>query len=344
MLYRYGFQGQEQDNEVKGQGNAVNYKYRMHDPRLGRFLSIDPLSKKYPHYTPYSFSGNKVIKFIELEGLEEAENRLDASFDKVPEGKMGEDWEYIEGKVYLNQENSKGLKPGNFFYSTVLGRRNGKERMYYRLLKDLQTDTDSDSNSNSDTDESESTQQVDGGGLNFISWTANPTSPASANATLAGVAALNNTNTDTGDPVSNTSPPTKSTERISPKVRKVTTTEVTTTVQTNVTTTNTITGITMDYATQGPFTPPGGGPGGMSSMDLVNNRLGFVRTGLGGMGILPGLINLGTTQWSAPPSATGGTLNRLTFNVSIRTTITTTVNTTVDTESSTETIYDAYTD
>ncbi len=70
--YRYGFQGQEVDNEVKGEGNSVNYKYRMHDPRIGRFFAIDPLARKYPWYTPYQFSGNKVIDHVELEGLEEA--------------------------------------------------------------------------------------------------------------------------------------------------------------------------------------------------------------------------------------------------------------------------------
>jgi len=43
----------------------------MHDPRIGRFFAIDPLSPLYPHYTPYSFSGNKLIAFVELEGLEE---------------------------------------------------------------------------------------------------------------------------------------------------------------------------------------------------------------------------------------------------------------------------------
>ena len=68
--YRYGFQGQENDNEVKGEGNSVNYKYRMHDPRIGRFLSIDPLAAKYPHNGPYNFSENRVIDGIELEGLE----------------------------------------------------------------------------------------------------------------------------------------------------------------------------------------------------------------------------------------------------------------------------------
>ncbi|MEP4780045.1 MAG: 3-coathanger stack domain-containing protein, partial [Algibacter sp.] len=28
--YRYGFQGQEMDNEVKGEGNSINFKFRMH--------------------------------------------------------------------------------------------------------------------------------------------------------------------------------------------------------------------------------------------------------------------------------------------------------------------------
>jgi len=74
--YRYGFQGQEKDDEVKGSGNSLNYKFRMHDPRLGRFFAVDPLTAKYPWYTPYQFSGNKVIQFLELEGLEEGENQI----------------------------------------------------------------------------------------------------------------------------------------------------------------------------------------------------------------------------------------------------------------------------
>lgn len=43
----------------------------MHDPRVGRFFAVDPLTKDYPEYAPYSFSGNKVIAWGELEGLEE---------------------------------------------------------------------------------------------------------------------------------------------------------------------------------------------------------------------------------------------------------------------------------
>ncbi len=69
--YLYGFQGQEQDNELKGGGNSVNYRYRMHDPRIGRFFSTDPLEAKYPHNSPYAFSENRVIDAVELEGAEE---------------------------------------------------------------------------------------------------------------------------------------------------------------------------------------------------------------------------------------------------------------------------------
>jgi hypothetical protein len=58
-------------DEVKGCGNSWDYKFRMHDARLGRFFAVDPLTYEYPHYTPYSFSGNKLISHREREGLEE---------------------------------------------------------------------------------------------------------------------------------------------------------------------------------------------------------------------------------------------------------------------------------
>jgi RHS repeat-associated protein len=70
--YRFGFQGQEGDDQIKGDGNSVNYKYRMHDPRLGRFFAVDPLAGKYPHNSTYAFSENVVIHMVELEGLESA--------------------------------------------------------------------------------------------------------------------------------------------------------------------------------------------------------------------------------------------------------------------------------
>ncbi|PSL24497.1 RHS repeat domain-containing protein [Chitinophaga ginsengisoli] len=68
--YRYGFNGKENDNDVKGDGNQQDYGMRIYDNRVGRFLSMDPLAPKYPELTPYQFASNKPINSIDLDGLE----------------------------------------------------------------------------------------------------------------------------------------------------------------------------------------------------------------------------------------------------------------------------------
>jgi RHS repeat-associated protein len=70
--YRYGFNGKENDNDVKGEGNQQDYGNRIYDPRLGRFLSVDPLQKKFPALSSYQFCGDNPIATIDLDGLEPA--------------------------------------------------------------------------------------------------------------------------------------------------------------------------------------------------------------------------------------------------------------------------------
>jgi RHS repeat-associated protein len=41
--YRFGYQGSEKDNEFKGDGNSYTTEFRQLDPRLGRWLSVDPV-------------------------------------------------------------------------------------------------------------------------------------------------------------------------------------------------------------------------------------------------------------------------------------------------------------
>jgi uncharacterized protein RhaS with RHS repeats len=44
---------------------------RIYDPRLGRFLSVDPITDEYPELTPYQFASNTPIQAIDLDGLEQ---------------------------------------------------------------------------------------------------------------------------------------------------------------------------------------------------------------------------------------------------------------------------------
>ncbi|MEO1053058.1 MAG: RHS repeat-associated core domain-containing protein [Bacteroidota bacterium] len=69
IAYRYGYNGKERD----GSFGLTNYDYgfRIYNPALGKFLSVDPLTRDYAFYTPYQFAGNKPISSIDLDGLEE---------------------------------------------------------------------------------------------------------------------------------------------------------------------------------------------------------------------------------------------------------------------------------
>ncbi len=70
-VYRYGFNGKENDKDISEGGQ--DYGMRIYDSRLGRFLSVDPLTQKYSWLTSYQFSSNNPIKFIDEDGLEAAE-------------------------------------------------------------------------------------------------------------------------------------------------------------------------------------------------------------------------------------------------------------------------------
>lgn len=66
--YRYGFNGKENDKDISGGGQ--DYGMRIYDSRLGKFLSVDPLTRDYSWNSNYAFAENNVISCIDLEGLE----------------------------------------------------------------------------------------------------------------------------------------------------------------------------------------------------------------------------------------------------------------------------------
>ena len=58
--YRFGYQGSEKDNELKGQGNSYTTEFRQLDPRLGRWFSVDPVIQ--PWQSPYcSMDDNSIV-------------------------------------------------------------------------------------------------------------------------------------------------------------------------------------------------------------------------------------------------------------------------------------------
>lgn len=63
-VYRFGFNGQEMNNDVKGVGNSYTALFWEYDSRIGRRWNIDPVYK----HSPYECFGSNPIRFIDNDG------------------------------------------------------------------------------------------------------------------------------------------------------------------------------------------------------------------------------------------------------------------------------------
>ena len=115
--YRNLFNGQEADNEVYGSGALHAFEYRMHDTRIGRFWSVDPLAGQFPWNSVYAFAENSPIGYLELEGLEKVR------FGSKVENFTGKTKEEV--KDILNKY--KKYHHGNISVSEIMSTANDKE-------------------------------------------------------------------------------------------------------------------------------------------------------------------------------------------------------------------------
>ena len=71
--YRYGFNGKELDDEgtgMGGGGNTYDYGFRIYNPQIAKFFSVDPLTCTFAMLTPYQYASNTPISAIDIDGLE----------------------------------------------------------------------------------------------------------------------------------------------------------------------------------------------------------------------------------------------------------------------------------
>jgi RHS repeat-associated protein len=66
--YRYGFNGKEKDDELKGEGNNYDFGARMYDSRIGRFFKVDPKWQQFPEWSPYVYALDNPIRLVDTDG------------------------------------------------------------------------------------------------------------------------------------------------------------------------------------------------------------------------------------------------------------------------------------
>ncbi len=65
-----GSMGRSRTRRSRGPDNQYDYGRRMYDPRVARFMSVDPVSAGYAFYSPYQYAGNSPIANLDLDGGE----------------------------------------------------------------------------------------------------------------------------------------------------------------------------------------------------------------------------------------------------------------------------------
>jgi len=105
---KYRFTGKELDEEAVYTDRGLDWYYfgaRFYDPNIGRFLTRDPMAEKYPSWSPYVYTADNPLKFIDLHGM---------------------DWYDFGDSTGANIQWREGsepqLKPGNEEYVTSLGK------------------------------------------------------------------------------------------------------------------------------------------------------------------------------------------------------------------------------
>lgn len=106
--YRYGFNGMERDDEAKGAGNSYTTPFRQYDPRLGRWLTIDPLHHWRPFESTYAGFGNNPIYFVDPSGLTPT-NGGDDNTDSNSGGSTVKTDKVVAGKGAWDVANRNGI-------------------------------------------------------------------------------------------------------------------------------------------------------------------------------------------------------------------------------------------
>lgn len=104
--YRYGFNGKENDPDFGNKQVIQDYGFRLYNPSIAKFLSVDPLAPEYPWNSPYAFAEGDVIRSVDLDGLE----KLKIEDQQINKALVGDYWKAALA-LKAAQEVAKRVKP-----------------------------------------------------------------------------------------------------------------------------------------------------------------------------------------------------------------------------------------
>jgi RHS repeat-associated protein len=105
--YNFGFGGKEKDDEAKGTGMSLNFGNRIDDSRVGRWNSLDKVTR--PWMSPYVYSADNPVNNIDPDGKDEIH------FHFYNNSVIGPDGKALSGHTSARIEIIKANGPDKFF-------------------------------------------------------------------------------------------------------------------------------------------------------------------------------------------------------------------------------------
>jgi len=138
--YRFGFDGQEKDNEASGSGNSYTAEYWQYDPRLVRRWNTDPTIK--PIESPYMVFGDNPIWFVDPNGSDTsfASNHTKDIFNEAyndVHSKINEQTSKINDQLQKWKEKGYSNAKTNRLYSKRIEKLNEKRSELFSIKNGL---------------------------------------------------------------------------------------------------------------------------------------------------------------------------------------------------------------
>ena len=115
--YRYGFNGKEQDTDGEWGGlTHYDYGFRIYNPGIAKFLSVDPLASSFAHYSPYQFAGNSPIKYSDMQGA----FKFDPETLRMLREKFPTSYKYLVEAKVIQPGNILELADNDFVVNTMV--------------------------------------------------------------------------------------------------------------------------------------------------------------------------------------------------------------------------------
>jgi RHS repeat-associated protein len=129
--YIYSFNRKETDTET----DLQDYGMRIYNPSLGKFLSVGPIAKQFPWWSPYHYAGNTPIQAIDLDGSEPQSVAVKRNDGKthltVPVIAM---FAKLYGETYWNNGSLVNIKIDQPFHDKLTGYQSGAITLGFEMI------------------------------------------------------------------------------------------------------------------------------------------------------------------------------------------------------------------